>query len=204
MPAQYALKLDDTNAYYSVFVKGYNKQEIFLEAADFYYFERLFQRYLSMYEGQEDTYPNFTDSVELLSYCLMPNQIHLLIYQKHSGALPKLMLSLLKSYLHYFNAKYERTGQLFENSYKASRINSQVNFDHTSRAIHLRPRGWQKYPYSSLRYYLDENCPDWLKTNRILSGFTSPLTYLIFLKNYEGYQERLKENRKELEMHKAI
>lgn len=62
--------------------------------------------------------------VEIVSYCLNPNHYHLLLRQKKEDGIKKYMHKLSTSYTNYFNAKYDRSGSLFQGRFKSSRIKS--------------------------------------------------------------------------------
>ncbi len=72
--------------------------------------------------GLVDCTAIFTNDVELLAFCLMPNHYHLLIYQQSNDAMTRLMRSIATSYSGYFNRKYKRVGRLFQDVFKASHI----------------------------------------------------------------------------------
>ncbi len=185
---------------YHVYNRGLNKQIIFNDDGDKDYFLRLFERYLSDKDSlgnQATLYSKYLGKLELVSYCLMNNHFHLLIHQIEQGSLQKFMQSLINSYIHYFNKKYERRGPLFESRYKASLIQTRSYFDHISRYIHLNPVDWQTYNYSSLSYYLRDGSPDWLNPQIILESFADD-DYLVFMKDYEAHKEMLDEMKHDL------
>lgn len=196
MPSRNVTKEQVSNSYYHVYARGSNKQKIFLEAADYKYFLNLFERYLSDKPAISKTgepYPYFKDHVELLAYCLMSNHFHLLVYQRDIPYLEKLMRSIMTSYSRYFNLKYRRTGSLFESRYKAARIDHDAYLQHVSRYIHLNPRLWKTYRYSSLRYYRDGLEPMWLRTDKVLELFTNRPDYMQFVADYEEQRDMLNE-----------
>ncbi len=195
MPSRNVLKSLAPDSYYHLYARGSSKQAIFLDDADFTYFLSLFARYLSKKQTVSNTgvlYPNFYGRVELLTYCLMGNHFHLLIWQKDATAMTELMRSIMTSYSRYFNLKYKRSGSLFESRYKASKINQNKYLEHISRYIHLNPRYWQRYPYSSLGYYFDER-PEWLKPDTIEALFMGRTVYMQFLRDYEEQKAILEE-----------
>ena len=110
----------------------------------------------------------------------------------------KLMHGLMTSYSRYFNLKYKRTGSLFENRYKASLIDDQEYLEHITRYIHLNPRYWKRYPYSSLSFYLRLPAPEWLHPQDILEMFTDSGQYLRFLEDYEEQKRLLEEIKEQL------
>ena len=114
MPGGNIMREDLIDSYYHVYARGINKQQIFLNESDFNYFILLLGRYLShlkeAHAGQRN-YVNFSESIHLISYYLMSNHFHLLVYQIEQRAMANLMRSLLTSYSMYFNKKYQRKGQ---------------------------------------------------------------------------------------------
>ena len=150
MPSRNVLKIDIADSYYHVYARGASRQEIFLESADYYMFLSLFRRYLSAEDVKDSagmSYAKLYDDIQLLSYCLMPNHFHLLLYQVNEGAMQRLMRGVMTAYSRYFNKKYDRSRGLFETRYKASRISSDTYLMHITRYIHLNPKEWREYPY---------------------------------------------------------
>ena len=196
MPSRNVTKEQVPDSYYHVYARGSNKQNIFQEAADYKYFLKLFERYLSRKPAISktgETYPHFYGSIEILAYCLMTNHFHVLIYQKDVPYLEKFMRSLMTSYSRYFNLKYKRTGGVFESRYKAVRIDQQSYLEHISRYIHLNPRLWESYKFSSLAYYRGEAPPVWLSPSKILDLFSSNSSYMEFVADYEEHRDMLSE-----------
>lgn len=201
MPGRNLLRVDVEDGYYHVYSRGVNSQTIFVTDKDFVVFLSLLKRYLSIKptndrDGVE--YPHLYGSIELISFCLMPNHFHLLIYQVDRGALQKLMRSLLTSYSRYFNKTHNRRGPLFESRYKASLISDQTYLEHISRYIHLNPRNWKKYEYSSLPYFIGDYQAEWLMPGKISELFSSKQDYVSFLENYVDYKRTLTEVKSEL------
>lgn len=194
MPSRNVLKIDVPNSYYHVYARGASKQNIYLDDVDFRFFLGLFERYLGTTEVSNSAgvpYEKLYNSVELLCYCLMGNHFHLLLYQSQQGGMQRLMRGVMTSYSRYFNTKYGRSGQLFESRYKASCISNQSYMEHISRYIHLNPKDWQLYPYSSIHYYLGNDSVDWLRTERILQLFGSRDAYRTFVSDYEASKRML-------------
>ena len=201
MPSRNTIKIDIPNSYYHIYARGASKGEIFLEASDYYAFLEFLRRYLSheiIKDGSGVPYAKLYDDIELLSYCLMSNHFHLLVYQINEGAMPRLMRGIMTSYSRYFNKKYRRSGSLFESRYKASRISNDTYLTHITRYIHLNPKQWRDYPYSSLKYYAHSHTVDWINEKRILDLFSSRSEYLSFVSDYEAIKESLSLIRHEL------
>jgi putative transposase len=184
MPRRNVIRQDVADSFQHVYARGHSKHKIFIDEQDYITFLNLFERYLSAEEAKDPygiSYPNFFNKVELLAYALMPNHFHLLIYQRQPGEMAKFMQSVLTSYSHYFNKKYKRTGSLFESRYKASMISDPSYLEHISRYIHLNPKHWREYEYSSLPYYLQQDEVSWIRPKRILNLFSGPDEYLVFV-----------------------
>ena len=194
MPSRNVLKQDAPYSFYHVYARGGNRQRIFREPADYEKFLNLFQRYLSPEEARNAvgvSFPNYYKKLDLVSFCLMPNHFHLLVYQYQPGAMTQYMRSLLTSYSMYFNKKYKRSGPLFESRYKASLISDDSYLEHITRYIHLNPRQWRDYEYSSLPYYLQQITDNWIHPERIAGLFSTPAEYLTFLEDYTQNKEVL-------------
>jgi putative transposase len=204
MPSRKLARKDISDAYYHLFLRGVNKQPIFIGQEDYEYFYKLLARYLSKTDERMrsgEIYPDYSKDVKLLAFCLMENHFHLLVYQITAGGITKFMRSLLTSYSMYFNLKYKRTGPLFESSYKSSLIDNREYLEHISRYIHINPRSWRQYRHSSLKYYLNEQPPGWLDINKILGLFINSYDYLTFISDYEDRKIMLKRIRHTLADH---
>ena len=82
---------------------------------------------------------------------------------------------------------------MFESRYKAVRIDKDNYLQHITRYIHLNPRLWEHYTYSSLSYYRDEGEPHWLHTIKILDLFASRQNYMEFVADYEEMRDMMSE-----------
>lgn len=188
--------LKEVDTYLHIKIRGHNDQPLFIETSDYQYFEFLFHLNLSDNTGDQEIYgriyPDFHHHIELLCYSLLENRLYMLLHQKTAMATVDFLQAILQRYARYFRLKYERTGPVFDPAQRIARIRSQRDFDHVSRSIHLSPHRWERYRYSSLHHYLNEDSPEWLAVDSVLSRFTNRLAYLAFLKNYEHYQENLK------------
>lgn len=100
--------------------------------------------------------------VSIHSYVLMSNHLHLLASAKQSDALGRMMQSVGRRYVRYFNDKYERTGTLWEGRYRSTLVESSRYFMICSRYIELNPvRGGivinpAYYPWSSYQGNIGE------------------------------------------------
>lgn len=97
----------------------------------------------------------------------------------------------------YFNLKYKRVGSLFQGTYKASRITSDAYLLHISRYIHLNPRTYRTYRYSSLAAYLGGSIPSWLNPYRLFELF-GDTDYASFVEDYADRAQLLDDIKHEL------
>jgi putative transposase len=194
MPSRNVLKVDIPESYYHIYARGNSRGKVFPEAEDYEQFINLLQRYLSAEEARDAygaSYPNFYNKIELIAYCLMPNHFHLFVYQHQQGAMSALMRSLLTSYSRYFNKKYQRSGPLFESRFKASLISDDAYLQHITRYIHLNPRQWRSYKWSSLQYFLQPSSETWIRPKRIVSMFNHSDDYFQFVEDYTSNKQML-------------
>lgn len=201
MPSRNVLKIDAAESFYHVYARGHSRSDIFLEQEDYGVFLNLFKRYLSNQQQTDKlgmAYPHFYHKIELLCFCLMKNHFHLMFYQQIMGSMPQLMRGVMTSYSVYFNRKYHRSGPLFESRYKASLIYNQAYLEHISRYIHLNPKEWKTYQYSSLPIYMKRQQVEWLAPNKIAELFNGPKDYMVFLEDYQDHKKVLEEIKYEL------
>ena len=125
--------------------RGNNRQACFFDEKDY-------ALYLSKLKEYADKY-----HVEIHSYVLMTNHIHLLATPTTKGGVSHLMQSLGRYYVRYINQTYNRTGGLYDGRFKSSLIDSEKYFLTVSRYIELNPvravmvNSPEEYPWSSYR-----------------------------------------------------
>ena len=73
------------------------------------------------------------------AYVFMTNHIHLLITPDSEVGISKVMQSVGRRYVQYFNACYKRTGTLWEGRFKATLIDAEDYLFTCSRYIELNP-----------------------------------------------------------------
>jgi len=146
------------NEIYHVYNRGVDKREIFSDEEDYFRFVHDLFEFNDKAPAQNSYYfyskrelaqlsevrPRKIDRVrkllvEVLAFCLMPNHYHLLLRQKNNDGIRQLLHKLGTGYTMYFNAKNERTGVLFQGSYKAILVRQDNYFTHLPYYIHLNP-----------------------------------------------------------------
>lgn len=199
MPRKHVVKQYKENGYYHVYNRGVNKQRLFFTDDDYSYFLMLFRRHLAAQQQHNKhgyPYPWLKHEVELLAFCLMPNHFHILVKQKSANGITRLMRSLGTAYSMYYKNQHNSVGHIFESQFKASRIHNENYLLHISRYIHLNPRNFQGWGYSSYRYYANSNIttPDWLNIEPMLALFENT-NYHKFCRDYMPIMTLLKQQR---------
>ncbi len=101
---------------------------------------------------------------DLVAFALMPNHLHLILYEKRQGGISLYMQRVLNAYTKYYNERYGTSGHLFEGKFKRVHIESNKQLLHVSAYVHRNPREIKarfrkedKYPWSSLQDYVEHN-----------------------------------------------
>jgi len=93
------------------------------------------------------------------AYVLMTNHVHLLVTPLNERSLPLMMQAMGRNYVQRLNARYGRTGTLWEGRYKASPVQDSNYLLVCQRYIELNPVRARMvvapgdYPYSSYAYH---------------------------------------------------
>jgi len=135
--------------------------------------------------------------IELISFVLMPNHVHLLLEQNEAN-LHEAMRELFSRYARRHNKKYERKGHLFGGRYRQAVCLDEAYFIAVSLYIHLNPvrAGLVLHPsdyrWSSCRLFLDSEVGDsFVSPHRILELLSDDS-----LKARDIYREMLEEGKK--------
>ena len=155
-------------AFYHIFNRGVEKRTIFVSDQDYQTFLDILTYYLKFIKksplnalgriGLTST-GIFQNKIKLISYCLMPNHFHLLLFQEEKDAISKFMQRISTTFARYFNKRYKRVGPLFQNRFRAKHIETEPYLLQTTKYIHRNPTntepGYVTYPWSSYQKYLD-------------------------------------------------
>jgi putative transposase len=130
-----------------VIQRGNNREPCFFAECDYRFYLHRLGRALNRY------------CVQLHAYVLMTNHVHLLLTPADSTGISRVMSLLGQRYAQYINAKYRRSGSIWEGRYKASLINADEHLLSCYRYIELNPvragmvETPDRYPWSSYRYH---------------------------------------------------
>jgi len=204
MPAKNRYKIFVDHTYYHVYNRGVAKQKIFLDQQDYVTFLSCLKLYLTppkpidrrfaitlqgptLLDKEKTIYApsrqpnNHEKTIELVSYCLMPNHFHLMLRSIERDSMTRFMRSLATRYSMYFNKKYKRVGPLFQGTYKAVMIEKEAQFLWVTKYIHRNPLPLVKndptqlstYSYSSYLNYLGQIHQIWLHPENVLTYFST-------------------------------
>lgn len=143
--------------YYHIFNRGNNKENIFIEDDNYFYFMKLFEKYI-------------LTVAETYAYCLLPNHFHFLLrirdenkaFQTSKVSKTFEVSNIWQPFSNFFNAyskafnkKYKRTGSLFQYKFKRKEVSSDEYFYNLMEYIHQNPQkhriidDFKQYKFSS-------------------------------------------------------
>jgi REP element-mobilizing transposase RayT len=111
---------------YHIMMRGINRQSIFKDEED--------------YEKFIETLGRYKDQCgyKIFAYCLMGNHVHLLI-EVGQEPLEQIMRRICGSYVYWYNWKYQRIGNLFQDRFKSEAVENDAYFLVVQRYIHQNP-----------------------------------------------------------------
>lgn len=203
-----------TNEIYHIFNRSVAREHIFaskielrrlLEIIEYYYLPQTlrFSKFKTLPEKIKRDYillnTKKTPLVEIYAFAFMPNHYHFLIKQIQDGGIVRFISNIQNSFAKYFNLKNDRDGSLFLNPFKAKRVETDEQFIHVSRYIHLNPvtsyiiefDKLDKYLWTSYCNYVNNTNLPFLNTKNILEMFKSKRDYSQFAANQVDYQRHL-------------
>lgn len=196
--------------HYHIFNRGVNKQIIFHDTRDYFRFLFIILHFQSpkVFQNISRFVEEFIQSralnslaleviekrtVELVSFCIMPNHFHLIVKELEEGGISTYMQRVLTAYSKYYNTKHEKSGHIFQGPYRAVHIGDDRQLLYLSTYIHRNPREisrWfnkeDQYPWSSYQDCIRENRWGKLLLPDVLMGE---------FKNKEHYAEFIKTSK---------
>ncbi|OGD65470.1 hypothetical protein A3F08_00270 [Candidatus Berkelbacteria bacterium RIFCSPHIGHO2_12_FULL_36_9] len=130
--------------------------------------------------------------VEIISYCVMPTHLHLVLKQLIDGGISEYMKRVCDSYSKYFNLKYKRKGPLWEGRFKSVLVDDDKQLLHLTRYVHLNPisAGLVDDPMdwmaSSYKEYINASRTEICNFNDLIN--ISPNRYRRFVNERISYQ----------------
>jgi len=130
-----------------VIQRGNNRCVIFRAPSDYRFFLATLQRASAQHQ------------VSVHGYVLMTTHLHLVVTPASASSLPRMMQTVGRSYVRFYNTRYERTGALWEGRYRAAILHDEKYWISCLRYVELNPvrAGLSKtpdaYPWSSYRVH---------------------------------------------------
>lgn len=136
--------------YYHVISRGINKQIIFEDDNDYSRYLNFLTKYVVIY------------NVNVLSYCLMNNHVHILVYGDIQE-ISRFMKCVNQCYVNSYNLRYERIGSLIQNSLKKiliadTRYLSNVFFYILKNPARANISSGDNYLWNSYKEYFHDSC----------------------------------------------
>ncbi len=138
-------RMEYKGALYHVMCRGNNGEHILVEEE-----KEKYVKYILKYKEKY--------KFDIYAYCIMSNHVHLLL---ETGEVPlsRIMQGIQQSFTQYYNKKYNRTGHVFQQRYKALLCNKESYLWQLIKYIHKNPveAGFQQglnYEWSSHKSYL--------------------------------------------------
>lgn len=130
--------------------QGINKEKIFLDNMWKEKYKELLKKYSLEYK------------INIISYCIMNNHVHLLVYVDDVNNLSKFMHRINTIYASYYNRENNRVGYVFRNRYQVQTIKDEMHLKTCIVYIHNNPvkagivRKCNEYNYSSFYEYIEK------------------------------------------------
>ncbi|KKR29667.1 MAG: hypothetical protein A3C62_00360 [Candidatus Zambryskibacteria bacterium RIFCSPHIGHO2_02_FULL_39_16] len=176
--------------FYHIYNRGVDKRIIFINRRDF-------DRFLESMEifnikesiGNLTRYSNKAKEkerlVDFIVYCINQNHFHFIITPLIENGIEKFMHKLCMGYSKYFNAKYHRSGALFQGKFKAIHIDTDEYLLYLSAYVNLNDKAHKHHgnSRSSWKEYMDINVNGLCKKDIVLDHFKSRIEYAKFAKD---------------------
>lgn len=173
------------SGFFHVMVQGIKKEKIF-------YKDEYKQKYIELakiFLEKQD--------VKLISYCVMNNHVHMIIYSEDIKELTKFMERLNTTYAINYNKAENRVGYVYRNRFESKEIYNQDYLTKCIKYVHMNPVKAQitktegEYKYSSYNDYINKTG---IVTNELLQKiFNSEYNYLKEFLKIEYDEELFKD-----------
>jgi putative transposase len=130
--------------------------------------------------------------VRIISYCVMPNHVHLLVKTEDEGDLSDPLREILGAFAAWYKAKYGHEGHVFERRFRSVPCESDRHIDEACRYIAMNPVRAKlaptalEYPWSSFPQNIGLAeprpfmAPDWMRERFAVLG-TWPDEFIAFV-----------------------
>ena len=179
-------------AYYHIYNRGCNRENIFFENENYDFLIRKFRKQSHKF------------GAKFIAYCLMPNHYHLLLRQDGDIPVSEFVQQVFNSYSKAINVSQKRAGTLFEGKFKGIEIKDNDYLIHLCRYIHRNPieaklvDDLEKWEYSNYLDWLGKRNDKLIDREFISWYFKGDQAYRDFVLDYKSTKEKDEEFEKYL------
>ncbi len=157
-----------------IMIQGINREYIFNKEKDVEVYLKIIKEKLKSFD------------VYIVTYCIMNNHAHFLVYSQDINLVSKLMKKVNTSYAIYYNKNHDRCGYVFRDRFKSEEIISRKYLINCIHYIHNNPvkakicNNQSEYKFSSYKefknkeYLINKN-----KVLKILSTYNIDLNTIL-------------------------
>ncbi len=138
-----------SKSYYHITARGNNKNNVFKESNDYFFYLNLIRKYKKK------------NPFDIYHYCLMSNHVHFLVKTRDAFGFSSFMKNISLAYCYYFKSKYGWTGHFWQGRYDSQSVGKDKYFLQCGKYIELNPvrakivEDPKDYSYSSYSYYAE-------------------------------------------------
>lgn len=179
-----------TGETYHLFNRGVDKRNIFSDKVDFFRFHKSLQLFNaenksgSVFElsFDEDWINSQKPLVDIHAYCLLNNHFHLLLTQVVDNGISEFMKRVGGGYTSYFNERFNRSGSLFQGTFKRVLCESNEQFLYLAAYVNLNNKVHERKDFylSSFDVYAGNKIEKFVKTSVILEQYKSHDSFILF------------------------
>lgn len=172
--------------YFHVFNRASDGRPLFIDDEDRLVFEEIQNRHLSRvphFDARGRQYVCLRDSVRMVGRNILTTHFHNIFRQIQAGGMEDLMRRVTNAYTRYFHQRHGTDGTLFDDRYRARRIEDLESLRWRIAYVQGGQSGGVDHRFSTHRRYLDEpeDWPSWLEVGeglRIFGGLDKYKTFL--------------------------
>lgn len=160
-----------TGEFYHVYNRGVDKRDIFVDMYDLERFKESIRQF-NQVDGigslqwrhkqirALDSNIHISDPlVAIIAFCINPNHFHFVLKQLADGGISKFLQKFQAGYTYYFNVRHERSGSLFQGTFKASLIDNDeylrkiFGYTNQNYLVHDIPQNKLSFVFASDKEY---------------------------------------------------
>lgn len=165
---------------YHLYNRGAKRQPIFRTKENYLFLMRRMRQYTMDF------------SISVIAYCLMPNHFHFVFRQNTQHSISDCMHRIFNSYSKAFNKRYNLSGTLFEERFKAKLVDLNEYLVHLCRYVHRNPLEARlvdevsEWEYSNYLEWIGKRSGEMVDFEIVKTLFPQPGQYEEFVKQYSG------------------